>query len=112
MEAGVDQVFGVPGDYTLTLLDYLAADWDWTAAPALFGAGRVSVARRVTTAGELDQALAAADSPGELALIQAVVPRMDIPPLLESLAHAASTANAPRPASAPPPPTTAGSWRP
>jgi hypothetical protein len=32
----------------------------------------------------------------ELALIQAVVPRMDIPPLLESLARAASAANAAR----------------
>jgi hypothetical protein len=35
-----------------------------------------------------------ADRPGALALIQAVVPRMDIPPLLESLARAASAANA------------------
>ena len=35
-------------------------------------------------------------APGELALIQAVVPRMDVPPLLESLARAASAANAPR----------------
>jgi len=74
------------------------AHWDWTAAPALFGSGRVSVARRVFTAGELDEALAEAEagSPGKLALIQAVVPRMDIPPLLESLARAASAANAAR----------------
>jgi alpha-keto-acid decarboxylase len=72
------------------------AHWDWTAAPALFGSGRVSVARRVFTAGELDEALDVADRPGELALIQAVVPRMDIPPLLESLARAASAANAAR----------------
>jgi TPP-dependent 2-oxoacid decarboxylase len=70
------------------------AHWDWTAAPALFGSERVSVARRVFTAGELDEALDLADRPGELALIQAVVPRMDIPPLLESLARAASAANA------------------
>jgi alpha-keto-acid decarboxylase len=71
------------------------ARWDWTAAPALFGSSRVSVARRVTTTGALDEALALADRPGELALIQAVVPRMDIPPLLDSLARAASAANAP-----------------
>ena len=70
------------------------ARWDWTAAPALFGSERVSVARRVRTAGQLDAALAAADSPGELALIQAVVPIMDVPPLLETLAEAASAANA------------------
>jgi indolepyruvate decarboxylase len=80
------------------------ARWDWTAAPALFGSSRVSVARRVTTVGELDEALKGADSransPGELALIQAVVPRMDVPALLESLARAASMANAPQQLSA------------
>jgi TPP-dependent 2-oxoacid decarboxylase len=72
------------------------AHWDWTAAPALFGSGRVSVARRVLTAGELDEALAEADKSTELALIQAVVPRMDVPPLLESLARAAGEVNAAR----------------
>jgi alpha-keto-acid decarboxylase len=72
------------------------ARWDWTAAPALFGSERVSVARRVTTAGQLDGALREAERPGELALIQAVVPRMDVPALLESLARAASAANARR----------------
>jgi TPP-dependent 2-oxoacid decarboxylase len=72
------------------------ARWDWTAAPALFGSSRARVARRVTTAGELDEALEAADSLGELALIQAVVPRMDVPALLASLAHAASSANVAR----------------
>ena len=72
------------------------ARWDWTAAPALFGSSRARVARRVTTAGELDEALEAADSLGELALIQAVVPRMDVPALLASLAHTASSANAVR----------------
>jgi indolepyruvate decarboxylase len=56
----------------------------------------VGVARRVFTAGELDEALAEADQPGQPALIQAVVPRMDIPPLLDSIARAASAANAPR----------------
>jgi alpha-keto-acid decarboxylase len=71
------------------------ARWDWTAAPALFGSGRVSVAVRVTTVGELDQALKAAEAcPGKLALIQAVVPRMDVPELLASIARAASGANA------------------
>jgi indolepyruvate decarboxylase len=73
------------------------ARWDWTAAPAFFGPARASVTRRVTTAGELDAALrGAADNPGEFALIQAVVPKMDVPDLLEGLARAASTANAPR----------------
>jgi indolepyruvate decarboxylase len=73
------------------------ARWDWTAAPALFGSDRVSVARRVTTTGELDDALLAADSVAQPALIQAVVPRMDVPAFLDSLARAASLANARRP---------------
>jgi TPP-dependent 2-oxoacid decarboxylase len=49
------------------------ARWDWTSAPALFGAGCDWAAVCVTTVGELDQALAAA-SASKLTLIQAVVP--------------------------------------
>ena len=62
------------------------------AAPALFGAGSDCAAVRVTTAGELDQALAAAAA--SITLIQAVVPPMDVPELLELVARAASRANA------------------
>ncbi len=69
------------------------ARWNWTNAPALFGAERDCAAVRVTTAGELDQALAAA-SASRLTLIQAVVPPMDVPELLEMLVRAASHANA------------------
>jgi alpha-keto-acid decarboxylase len=71
------------------------ARWDWTSAPALFGAGGDCAAVRVTTAGELGQALAES-SAARLTLIQAVVPRMDVPGLLEAIARAASTANARR----------------
>jgi alpha-keto-acid decarboxylase len=69
------------------------ARWDWTNAPALFGADRDCAAVQVTTTGELDQALAAA-SASKLTLIQAVVPPMDVPELLKMLATAASKANA------------------
>jgi TPP-dependent 2-oxoacid decarboxylase len=69
------------------------ARWDWTKAPALFGADRDCAAARVTTVGELGQTLAAA-SASRLTLIQAVVPRMDVPELLELIARAASEANA------------------
>jgi alpha-keto-acid decarboxylase len=48
---------------------------------------------RVTTVGELDQTLAAATT-SKFTLIQAVVPRMDVPELLELIARAASKANA------------------
>ena len=60
------------------------ARWDWTAAPALFGSDRVGVARRVDTTAGLDNALRAAESSGQPAVIQAVVPRMDLPALLDS----------------------------
>ena len=69
------------------------ARWNWTSAPALFGAERDCATARVTTAGELDQALAAAAA-SRLTLIQAVVPPMDVPELLDMLARAASQANA------------------
>ena len=69
------------------------ARWDWTSAPALFGAGEDCAAMRATTAGELEAALAGSAAT-MLTLIQAVVPQMDVPELLEAIARAASTANA------------------
>jgi TPP-dependent 2-oxoacid decarboxylase len=40
-EAGADRVFGVPGDYTLTLLDYLTGqpDMTWTGCTNELNAG-------------------------------------------------------------------------
>src|ERR1700735_3967887 len=40
-EAGADRVFGVPGDYTLTLLDFLIAQpgLDWTGCTNELNAG-------------------------------------------------------------------------
>jgi TPP-dependent 2-oxoacid decarboxylase len=59
--------------------------WDWTHAPALFGAGDAA-AVRVRTVGELRTALADATAhPGRVTLIQAVVPRDDVPELLSAL---------------------------
>ncbi len=57
------------------------ARWDWTALPAAFGATGATVAR-VSTAGELRAALA---GPPGFTLIQAVVPRDDVPDLLATL---------------------------
>ena len=62
---------------------YILIPADVAAAPA----ARPAVPLPVTPA---------AVDPDALALIQAVVPRMDVPALLESLARAASTANAAR----------------
>jgi indolepyruvate decarboxylase len=68
--------------------------WDWTGLPDVLGPGRPSVTRRAATTGQLRDVLdeAAADQ-ARLWLIQAMLPEMDAPPLLESLARAASRAN-------------------
>lgn len=70
------------------------ARWDWAALPDVLGPGRPSASRRVASTGQLRDVLdeVAADH-GRLWLIQAVLPEMDVPPLLKSLARAASRAN-------------------
>jgi alpha-keto-acid decarboxylase len=74
------------------------AAWDWTAFGAvLAGVGEAVTAHRARTTGELVTALTeAADAPG-LTLIQAVLPPLDVPPLLAGLARAAAAANTRRP---------------
>lgn len=71
------------------------AAWDWTRLPAAFGAAPGSVrAVTVRTTAELLDALddAAAHS-ARATLVQAVVPPLDVPPLLTALAQAAAAAN-------------------
>jgi TPP-dependent 2-oxoacid decarboxylase len=70
------------------------AQWDWTALPSALAPGRAVRAHRVRTREQLAGALGAADgsAPG-LTLIQAIVPRMDVPDLLAALAAAAAAAN-------------------
>jgi alpha-keto-acid decarboxylase len=58
--------------------------WDWTTLPTLLGGGDRATAVRVTTPTELRAALAAA-RPDGLTLVQAVVPRDDVPELLATL---------------------------
>ncbi|MDT7554760.1 MAG: alpha-keto-acid decarboxylase [Pseudonocardiales bacterium] len=64
--------------------------WDWTHAPAFFGAdSTAAVATRVRTVGELRAAFAdATDHAERLSLVQAVVPRDDVPTLLDTLTRA------------------------
>jgi TPP-dependent 2-oxoacid decarboxylase len=70
------------------------AQWDWTALPAALGKGRSSFSARASTPGQLHEALSAARAAGDrLSLIEAVVPRMDVPPLLRELGKAAGAAN-------------------
>jgi alpha-keto-acid decarboxylase len=65
--------------------------WDWTVLPAALGGGERATAVRVGTPGELRAALATA-RPDGLTLIQAVVPRDDVPDLLATLTRALGTA--------------------
>ena len=65
--------------------------WDWTHAPAFFGADGdgLAAATKVHTVGELRAAFADAAAHAErLSIIQAVVPRDDVPALLDTLARA------------------------
>nr|WP_240757598.1 thiamine pyrophosphate-binding protein [Nakamurella flava] len=61
------------------------AAWDWTCAPAFFGAP--ATATRVTTVGELRTALQQAQQADRPTIVQAVVPALDVPPLLDTLAR-------------------------
>ncbi|MFS0893600.1 alpha-keto acid decarboxylase family protein [Microbacterium sp. 179-I 3D3 NHS] len=68
------------------------ARWDWTALAAALAPSADVTAVRVETAAELATAL---DEIGSgLTVIQAVVPRLDIPPFLAALAALAARANA------------------
>ena len=67
--------------------------WRWTDLPRVLGAHNV-LAVRVSTYGELDDALAAAAAAQDrMVLIEAVVAQMDIPPLLAELAHSLAATN-------------------
>jgi indolepyruvate decarboxylase len=73
--------------------------WRWTDLPRALGVNDI-LAFRVTTYGELEDAVTEAEAAQDrMVLIEAVVPQMDIPPLLTELAQSASAANAGRPAS-------------
>lgn len=61
------------------------SSWDWTSAPAFFGAE--ATATRVTTGDELRVALEKAQNSDGPTILQTVVPALDVPPLLDSLAR-------------------------
>ena len=81
-------IHGVTADYNDI------TGWRWTELPAALGVPG-ALTFQVGTYGELDDALtAAAANPERMVLIEAVVARMDVPPLLNELAQSASAANA------------------
>ncbi len=67
--------------------------WRWSDLPAALGVAD-ALTFRVSTCGALDDALTAATANGDrMVFIEAMVARMDIPPLLTELAQSASEAN-------------------
>jgi TPP-dependent 2-oxoacid decarboxylase len=67
--------------------------WRWQDLPNALGANNV-LAYRAQTYGRLQDALSAAAAHRDrMILIEAVVPRLDVPPLLTELAEGAATAN-------------------
>ena len=68
--------------------------WRWQDLPKALGANNV-LAYRAQTYGQLQDALSSAAAHRDrMILIEAVVPRLDVPPLLTELAEGAATANA------------------
>jgi TPP-dependent 2-oxoacid decarboxylase len=70
------------------------ARWDWGALMTALAPGNPDVVtRRARTVGELAAALAVARGAHQLTLIEAVLPQMDVPPLLSQIAREAGRAN-------------------
>lgn len=69
------------------------ARWDWTALASAFDRSGTALGIRAATVGELHDALGSARSRDSLALVQAVVPRDDVPPSLDTVAELAAAAN-------------------
>ncbi|TYL52954.1 alpha-keto acid decarboxylase family protein [Agromyces mariniharenae] len=69
------------------------AQWDWTALVSAFGRSIPAVGVRAETVGELRDALESARTRDGLTLVQAVVPRDDVPPTLDALGKVAAAAN-------------------
>ena len=69
------------------------AAWRWTALPEVLGVEDALVARAPTVGERADARDAPPGEQDRMVLIEAVVPRMDIPPLLAELAESASAAN-------------------
>ena len=69
------------------------ARWDWTALASAFGRSGAAVGVRAETVGELRDALESARTRDGLTLVQAVVPRDDVSPILDALGKVAAAAN-------------------
>jgi indolepyruvate decarboxylase len=70
------------------------ANWDWALLPKVFGADDRAVTFRAATAAELSDCLqSAAAAAGRLVLLEATLPALDSPPLLDAEARASIADN-------------------
>jgi indolepyruvate decarboxylase len=67
--------------------------WDWTLIPKAMGHDKASVSLRVDTIGELADALVQAESTDHLTLIEVILPKADLPPLLQATCEAITVRN-------------------
>ncbi|MBS0976035.1 alpha-keto acid decarboxylase family protein, partial [Serratia rubidaea] len=68
------------------------AAWDWCALPQAFGSAAATV-RRVSTPQQLQSALQTVSDSRQLALIEVLLPPMDVPELLDSISQAIQLRN-------------------
>ena len=68
------------------------AAWDWCALPQAFGSSAATV-RRVSTPQQLQSALQTVSDSRQLALIEVLLPPMDVPELLDSISQAIQLRN-------------------
>jgi TPP-dependent 2-oxoacid decarboxylase len=70
------------------------APWDWGTLLSALAPGETTItAHRARTAGELARVLEQTRTSDGVSVIQAILPRMDVPDLLAAIAREASRAN-------------------
>lgn len=69
------------------------AQWNWTVLPQAMGCGKRFFSRRIRTVGELKVALAETEAADNLALIEIVLPKLDVPQLLGATCRSLATRN-------------------
>ena len=69
------------------------ARWDWTQVPRAMGRGKRFQSLRVSTVGELDDALTQIEHAAGLSLLEVILPKLDVPPLLGAICQAIAANN-------------------
>nr|CBX81355.1 putative decarboxylase [Erwinia amylovora ATCC BAA-2158] len=69
------------------------ARWDWTRLPQTLGIDSLAQSWRVTQTVQLREVMKLLQEGGHLSLVEVVLPRLDVPPLLASVCHALNQRN-------------------